>query len=83
MAAGTYTVTVTDFWGCTAIRQTTVTSPSGLTASTNTTNAQCGRTDGSLQVTTMGGSSPFTYTLQGGTQNGTGLFTNLGSELTP
>jgi len=27
----------------------------------------------------MGGSSPFTYTLQGGTQNGTGLFTNLGS----
>lgn len=79
LAAGTYTVTVTDFWGCTAIRQTTVTSPSGLTASTNTTNAQCGRTDGSLQVTTMGGSSPFTYTLQGGTQNGTGLFTNLGS----
>lgn len=55
VAAGTYTVTITDANGCTASSDSTVTEPTAL----GTATADNG--DGSVVVTAFGGTSPYTY----------------------
>jgi large repetitive protein len=62
--AGTaYRVTVTDANGCTTSSSVTVTQPTAITATTTRTNVKCnGETNGSITVTTTGGTSPYTYT---------------------
>ncbi|MEO0312203.1 MAG: hypothetical protein RIQ89_1860 [Bacteroidota bacterium] len=63
IAAGTYTLTVTDSRGCTRSQSATVTQPSTLTANvSSTTNVLCnGGNNGSAVVTASGGTSPYTY----------------------
>ncbi len=62
LAAGAYTVTVTDANGCSATATATVTANSGnLTVSTSTTNATCGAATGSATATPAGGTAPYTY----------------------
>uniref|UniRef100_UPI0019D1A22F choice-of-anchor L domain-containing protein n=1 Tax=Flavobacterium ustbae TaxID=2488790 RepID=UPI0019D1A22F len=63
LAAGTYTVTVTDSKGCSNTKQITITEPStGLDASTTQVNATCyGGANGTATVTPTGGTSPYTY----------------------
>ncbi len=62
LAAGTYTVTVTDSKGCTKSATVTIAQPSGLTASVTKTNVLCyGGSTGSATVTASGGTSPYTY----------------------
>ncbi|MBK8847549.1 MAG: hypothetical protein IPO27_13815 [Bacteroidetes bacterium] len=60
VAAGTYTVTVTDILGNTSTCQTTLVDPFGILCAgvDVTTN---GGSDGSANVTATGGVSPFTY----------------------
>jgi len=62
LAAGTYTVTVTDDHGCTTTASATITEPPVLTATTSVTNVSChGGSNGSATVTAVGGTSPYTY----------------------
>ena len=62
LAAGTYSVTVTDNGGCTASASTTITQPSALSASAVATAVSCnGGTTGSVNLTVSGGTSGYTY----------------------
>jgi gliding motility-associated-like protein len=62
VAAGSYTVTVTDVNLCTATATTTIAQPPALTASTTSTPATCSdETDGVAVVTGIGGTAPYTY----------------------
>jgi gliding motility-associated-like protein len=63
LCPGTYTVTVTDAWGCTNTASTSVTEPTLLTASVTasapaTCNAAC---DGTATAAAAGGTSGYTY----------------------
>ncbi|MBA0885308.1 SprB repeat-containing protein, partial [Flavobacterium sp. BBQ-18] len=63
LAAGSYTVTVTDANGCTATRNYTLTQPSAInTSSGSQTNVSCnGGTNGSASVSPSGGTPGYTY----------------------
>lgn len=63
IAAGTYTVTVTDSKGCTATRSATVGSSNNnpITLSFVVTNASNGQNNGAVNLTVSGGVAPFTY----------------------
>lgn len=62
LAAGTYTVTVTDTRGCSVTATATVTSPPPLIAAITPTNPTCtGLNNGSVTATATGGTPPYTY----------------------
>ncbi|NDG33346.1 hypothetical protein EB118_25190, partial [bacterium] len=63
LAAGTYTVTVTDANGCTAQTSVTITQPQGgLTLSATHVNVLCfGNNTGSINLTVTGGTPVYTY----------------------
>ena len=71
LTAGTYTVTVTDFYGCTATHSVTITQPPVLTATAVVLrNLKCnGDCIGQAKVTAGGGTPGYTYnwTPSGGT----------------
>jgi len=75
---GTYTVTVTDANGCTAIAQATITQPSAALAvsvsSSQPVSCFAG-SNGSVNLSVNGGTSPYTYVWSNGstTQNISGL----------
>ncbi|MEI6882020.1 MAG: PKD domain-containing protein, partial [Bacteroidota bacterium] len=60
LAAGNYTLTVTDANGCSLSLSTSITQPTLLTASATATPATCLPT-GSASATAAGGTSPYTY----------------------
>ncbi len=63
MAAGTYTVTVTDANGCTVQNQATITEPSSAVTVTGViTNVSCSAgNNGAIVATPVGGTPPYTY----------------------
>jgi gliding motility-associated-like protein len=62
LAAGIYTVTVTDANGCTSILQDTVTQPSFYGITAQVTPVACfGQNTGAIDATVIGGTAPFTY----------------------
>lgn len=66
LAAGTYSVTVTQS-GCTKDTTITLTSPNGVTLSlTNPVNPTCAGNDGSITVNLAGGSAPYNITIDTG-----------------
>lgn len=70
MCPGTYTVTVTDFNGCTATNTVTITEPAQLSVSSTSTNASCPTcSDGTATATVSGGTGPYSYDWSPGTQN--------------
>jgi hypothetical protein len=76
LAAGTYSVTITDANGCTTTVSKTITQPTTLTASATNTNVNCnGGSNGTIDLTPAGGTTPYTYLWNGGvtTQDRTGL----------
>ncbi|RIV17852.1 hypothetical protein DYU11_30730 [Fibrisoma montanum] len=76
LAAGTYQVTVTDAQGCLSSRTFVVDEPQPLQLSRTFTNVRCsGGTDGSIDLSVVGGTQPYTYRWTTGatTQDLTGL----------
>jgi uncharacterized protein (DUF2141 family) len=62
LTAGTYTVSVTDFNGCSTSSSITITEPVGVTATINQTNVLCaGDNTGSATVFTTGGVGSYSY----------------------
>ena len=77
VAAGTYSVVVTDANGCTASARATVDQPATLTALASKTDASCTGSSGSITLTVSGGTAPYSYVWSNGanTQN----LSNLGA----
>ena len=61
LCAGTYTCTISSPVGCSITSVFTITQPTPLTASTTTTAATCGGTNGTATVTPAGGVGPYSY----------------------
>jgi hypothetical protein len=61
LAAGTYTVTITDGIGCTATLSRTITQPAALTVNATVVNPVCGGTTGSITLAASGGTGTYTY----------------------
>ncbi len=67
LAAGTYNITITDALGATKTGSTTVTESSALALVFSVTNTKCPTsTDGAIDLTVVGGTSPYTYSWTGG-----------------
>src|SRR5207253_492101 len=77
LAAGSYTVIITDVNSCTCTVSATVTKPSApISGSTVVTNVSCfGGNNGAINLTPAGGTSPYTFSWGGGvtTEDRTGL----------
>ncbi|MCU0346549.1 MAG: SprB repeat-containing protein, partial [Saprospiraceae bacterium] len=77
LAAGSYSLTVTDALGCTKSATTTLTAPPAFTLTTTITNASnCGATNGAVTANPSG-SGPFTYAWSNGGASQT--INNLGA----
>ncbi|MEO5642878.1 MAG: PKD domain-containing protein [Bacteroidia bacterium] len=62
LCAGTYTISVTDFNGCTGSRTITITQPPQITATQSQVNVTCnGSCNGSATVVAAGGNGTYTY----------------------
>ena len=76
LAAGNYTVTVTDANGCTATNNVTVTQPAELVASASSQSVSCFEgTNGTATVAVSGGTSPYRFSWSNGAEGST--ITNL------
>ncbi len=79
LAAGNYTVTITDDNGCIASQSVTITQPPLLASTATQTNVSCnGSNDGTATVTAAGGSPPYSYLWSNGAT--TSQITNLTSQ---
>ena len=61
VSAGTYSVTVTDNNGCTQTNSATITEPSVIDISNVVIQPDCGSSNGNINITPTGGSSPYNY----------------------
>lgn len=67
LAAGTYTITVTDGTGCSVTQSFTITQGSAMTINLIQSNLSCfGAGDGSIAALVSGGQSPYTYAWSSG-----------------
>jgi subtilisin-like proprotein convertase family protein len=81
LTSGTYSVTVIDANQCTEIINVTVGNNTGTLAISNPliTNDNCGNGNGSIDITILGGSSPYTYSWSNGitTEDVSGLLAGV------
>ena len=61
LPAGTYSVTVNDATGCSAVSFVAITQPSKLIATSVVTNSSCGQANGSNSAIASGGTPPYIY----------------------
>lgn len=78
LAAGPYTVTVTDANNCVQVFTVTITEPTAISATTTANPTNCGATTGSVSTSASGGTGPYTYLWQPG-GNTTSSVSNLGA----
>ena len=77
LAAASYVLVVTDSYGCMDTIGATVNEPAILTSQYTTTNIACyGQGNGSASITAVGGTMPYTYSLNGQSNN-SGLYDSL------
>jgi hypothetical protein len=69
LAAGSYTVTVTDANGCTAQSVVAVSNSGNLSVTTTQTDENCGAADGTATATASGGSGSYSYAWTSGGTN--------------
>jgi len=81
LAAGVYTVTVTDHNGCTATASVTITQPTAITITFNPTNPQVCTTVGTTTVTAnpSGGTPGYAYSWNNGQTNATATGLAIGN----
>ncbi|WP_242095162.1 HYR domain-containing protein [Aestuariivivens sediminicola] len=78
LAAGTYTLTVTDFYNCPVTATVTITEPDDIAISESHTDASCyNATDGSINLSVTGGTAPYLYSLNGGATTSSSSFSGL------
>ena len=79
LTAGSYTITVKDGFGCTVTVAVTITQPAVLTSVISAqTNELCnGSSTGSVTVSGAGGTTPYTFSLNGGPFGASGTFSGL------
>ncbi|WCL82105.1 T9SS type A sorting domain-containing protein [Saprospira sp. CCB-QB6] len=80
LAAGTYTVTISDLNGCELVANATVNANVAITLDTTITGTSVvGASDGSIDLTVTGGTAPYTYSWSNGatTANVTNLVAGL------
>src|SRR5439155_9418939 len=80
LAAGPYTVTVKDSKGCTTTQPVTITQPAselGSSISSQTNVACFGGSTGTVTVAGSGGTSPYSYAIDGVTFGSSGTFSSL------
>lgn len=80
LAAGNYSLTVTDMNGCSATGSDTVNESSAISITSAVTNASCGLSDGSVTVSASGGNSPYTYAWLNGQTGATATGLPAGTE---
>ena len=74
LAPGNYSVTITDFSGCTNSTSVSIANSPGISCSTNKTDASCfGQSDGSATATALNGLAPFTYAWSDGQTSNTAI----------
>ena len=77
LAAGTYSVLITDGSGCTTTATVSITGSGGITASVNSTQSSCSQPTGTATANPSSGSAPYTYSWNTSpsqaTQTATGL----------
>lgn len=76
LSGGVYTVTVKDPSGCTTTATATINEPAILTAAMSSTDAVCGKNNGTASATITGGVLPYSYAWAPGAYN-TASITNL------
>ncbi len=67
LAAGTYSVTVTDNGGCATTQACTVSQPTPITAVTTIANSGSDDASGEIDLVVSGGTAPYTYSWSNGT----------------
>ncbi len=78
LAAGNYNIGVRDANLCVSLCNATVDEPELLTCTvTGTDLTDCAVTDGTITASPMGGTAPFTYSIDGGTFGPSGSFSGL------
>ena len=78
IAAGKYSVIITDAKSCTSTKSITVTQPTALSIANTPTQVLCnGASTGSIDITASGGSSPYSYSWTGPSS-----FTSTSEDLT-
>jgi hypothetical protein len=80
LCAGPYNITVTNSIGCSSSIPVTLTEPTAVSGTIiSQTNVLCfGGNNGSATISGMGGTSPYTYSIDGGlTFQGSGTFTGM------
>ena len=70
LAAGTYTVTITDVHNCTTTNTTIISQPSQISVATSTTDATNGQSNGSASISNVGGGNPPYVVTWSNSQNG-------------
>lgn len=80
LAAGTYSVLVTDNLGCTTTPTVTITQPAVLAATTTQVNVSCfGGSNGTATVIPTGGTIPYTYLWSNGQTTATATGLSIGT----
>ncbi len=77
LAAGTFTCTITDAFGCTASASAVVSQPNQMLSTATSTATSCGLANGGVTLVTSGGTSPYTYLWSNGST--TPSLTNVAS----